>query len=217
MKQIVIFIKKSITKTIAAMGKILGKGQNILFKLKFLSTKSFKNKNKNLSLNILYFRLICVGFVECLWSHLTKDTQLVPRRSTDTVFSQICLFYLQNPAIRLRSKSIIQTKSALELARYCGTKLQSINSDSNHFQSNHFCQTLSNMRACQHNPASTKRSYKNNYFFLIKHTEYSFPKQSNETRNLFQCNDLFIFPFKMTNLSFHFSSLGATNLFTRFF
>ena len=129
MKQIVIFIKKSDYKD---------HWQNILFKQNFFSTKSFKIKKKNLCLNISYFRLICVGFVECLWTHLTKDTQLVPRCSTDIAFSPIYLFYLQNPAIRLRSKSIIQTKSASELARYCGTKLQSIYSDSNHFQSNHF-------------------------------------------------------------------------------
>ena len=64
------------------------------------------------------------------------------------------------------------------------------------------------MHAHRQNPASTKRSYKNNYFFRIKHTDYSFPKQSNENQKFFQCNDyLFTFPF----------SLGATNLFTRFF
>ena len=44
------------------------------------------------------------------------------------------------------------------------------------------CQTLFNMHACQQNPASTKKSYKNNYFFRIKHTEYSFPKQSIENK-----------------------------------
>ena len=47
----------------------------------------------------------------------------------------------------MRSKSIIQTKSALELAQGIIEKIQSIYSDSNHFQSNHF-QSNSFQYAC---------------------------------------------------------------------
>ena len=99
-----------------------------------------------------------------------KDTQLVSRHSTEIVLPPICLFYPQNPAMKsMRSKSIIQTKSALELAQ--GIVEQNFNQ---HimiqiiFNPIIFSQTLFNMLARLQNldyKDATKRSYKNNYFF----------------------------------------------------
>lgn len=123
---------------------------------------------KNFCLNISIFQTNLHGFmwIICL-TCLTKDTQLVSRNSTDIVLSPICLFSLQNPAMNsVGSKSIIQTKPALELAQgiveqNCSQyiMIQII------FNQIIFSQALFIMHARLQNPDSTKRSYKNNYLF----------------------------------------------------
>ena len=98
---------------------------------------------------------------------MPKDTQLIPRRSTDIVLTPICLFYLQIPGIRVRSKSIIQTKSALELAQgiielnYNQYIVIQIIFNQIIFDETHQYEFTSTRLQ---NPAATKRSYKNNYF-----------------------------------------------------
>ena len=139
-----------------------------------------------------------MGFEEYLWIYLTKDTQLVPRRSTDIVLSPICLFYPQNPAIRMRSNSVIQTKSALQFAQ--GIFEQNCNEyiviqiifNQIIFKLFSICMRIYKIQLQRKATTKITTSFVNNTPRILS--------QSNlmKTRNLFQwSDDLFTFPFKI--------------------
>ena len=107
-------------------------------KIIFFITKSFY-KEKFLH-KYLYFRLICVGFVDYIWAWL-----LAERHSTDTetldwhciIPNMLTLFAKSRHQIVIKIN--YTNKISIKIStRYHWTQLQSIYSDSNYFQSDYF-------------------------------------------------------------------------------
>lgn len=134
-------------------------------KISFFQQNLLKIIKKNFCLNISIFQVNLRGFWGILMNLLDE------RHSTGTATLNWHCIVTDLPILTAKSTyqneieiSYTNKISITICTRHFWTKLQWIYSDSNHFQSNHL-QTLFDMHAHLQNPASAKRSYKNNYFF----------------------------------------------------
>ena len=77
----------------------------------FFRQNLLKTIQQNFCTNISIFWINMHRSVDYLKTYLTKDTWLAMTCLTDSKISPICLYYLQRPRVRMRSKSILDEQN----------------------------------------------------------------------------------------------------------